>query len=332
MLTVPARWAGQYIILTVVILGIDRDIVTITMGECKLCRLASGVCTVGMRKIHDRTDPACRLYGVTSAATASPKARSRSPPREQRGGPSVSTAQTSRGESSPTSARPLSELSTRKGVVLLYDPDPLDAWIGRGIGETKEGKYVDTETGKVLSKQEGKKYAAYLKRHESRNETARRADKLFHIVDKYLPLQADETRAFVARFPERVHTLLPKVRKIRNKLRQDGGADPATGEFTSQGDSSGHGWRCPFAAYGGGRPRWGMTSKQTTTQPTTAGRGGNLEDPPTKATVKAFWGRGPMSQRARHEVGEYGFSPTACGKRFTKCKATWNVPTTPGEQ
>ncbi|OLQ03179.1 hypothetical protein AK812_SmicGene13887 [Symbiodinium microadriaticum] len=228
--------------------------------------------------------------------------------------------------------RPLSELSTRKGVVLLYDPDPLDAWIGRGIGETKEGKYVDTETGKVLSKQEGKKYAAYLKRHESRNETARRADKLFHIVDKYLPLQADETRAFVARFPERVHTLLPKVRKIRNKLRQDGGADPATGEFTSQGDSSGHGWRCPFAAYGGGRPRWGMTSKQTTTQPTTAGRGGNLEDPPTKATVKAFWGRGPMSQRARHEVGEYGFSPTACGKRFTKCKATWNVPTTPGEQ
>ena len=125
--------------------------------------------------------------------------------------------------------------------MLLYDPDPLDAWIGKVIETTKEGKYVDTETGKALSKQEGKKYVAYLQRHESRNEVARQADKLFHILDKYLPLQADETRAFVARFPERVHTLLPKVRKIRNKLRQDGGTDPATGEFTSQGDSSGHG-------------------------------------------------------------------------------------------
>ena len=82
---------------------------------------------------------------------------------------------------------------------------------------------------------------AYLQRHESRNEMARQADKLFHIVDKYLPSQADETRAFVARFPERVHTLLPKARKIRNKLRRDGGTDPATGEFTSQGDSFGHG-------------------------------------------------------------------------------------------
>ncbi|CAE7240957.1 unnamed protein product, partial [Symbiodinium sp. KB8] len=80
---------------------------------------------------------------------------------------------------------------TRKGV-LLYEPDLLDAWISRKIEKTGEGTFVDKETGKALTKQ------------------ARQADKLFHTVDKYLPLQADETRAFVARFPARVRTLLPK--------------------------------------------------------------------------------------------------------------------------
>ena len=194
-----------------------------------------------MRKTHDRTDPRCRLYGVTTAATQTPKARSRSPPREQRGDPPVSTARRSRGENSSSSARPLSELTgfrTRKGVVLLYEPDPLDVWIGKRIEKTAEGDYVDTQTGEALSRQGGKKYVAYLKRHESRNETARQADKLFHIVDKYLPLQADETRAFVARFPDKVYTLLPKARKIRNKLRQAGEMQPASGESTlpSQGD------------------------------------------------------------------------------------------------
>ena len=48
----------------------------------------------------------------------------------------------------------------------------------------------------------------------------------------------------------------------------------------------------------------GGTSKQMTTHPTTTtGRGGNLEGLPTKDTVKAFWGKGPASQRAHHEMG-----------------------------
>ena len=90
---------------------------------------------------------------------------------------------------------------TRKGVVLLYEPSLLDAWIDRKIEKTEEGTFTDMESGKILTKQEGKQYRTYLKRHESRNEEARQADKLFHTVDKYLPLQADETRAFIARFP-----------------------------------------------------------------------------------------------------------------------------------
>ena len=108
-------------------------------------------------------------------------------------------------------------------MVLLYEPDLLDAWIGRRIEKLEGGSFADMESGKTLNKQEGKSHKAYLKRDTSRNEEARLADKLFHIADKHLPLQADETRAYIARFPAQVKDLLPKARKIRNKLRREGG-------------------------------------------------------------------------------------------------------------
>ena len=97
---------------------------------------------------------------------------------------------------------------------------------------------MDTVTSTALSKHEGTQYRAFLQRHESRNEDARQADKLFHIVDKYLPLQADETRAFAARFPARARTFLPKARKIRNRLRSGMGRDPTTRGTPSKGDSN----------------------------------------------------------------------------------------------
>ncbi|CAE6930267.1 unnamed protein product [Symbiodinium sp. KB8] len=83
-----------------------------------------------------------------------------------------------------------------KGVVLLYDPEPLDVWIDKEIKVTAEGKQVHAESGKLLTKQERGEYKAFLKRHAERNEDARQADKLFHICDKYLPQQADETRKY----------------------------------------------------------------------------------------------------------------------------------------
>ena len=126
---------------------------------------------------------------------------------------------------------------TRKGVVLLYEPDLLDAWIGRRIEKLEGGSFADMESGKTLNKQEGKSYKAYLKRHKSRNEEARLADKLFHI--KYLPLQADETRAYIARFPAQVKNLLPKARKIRNKLRREGGPASTVPPKSSEGGQGG---------------------------------------------------------------------------------------------
>ena len=230
VLALPAGWAGEYDNQTFVIVGIDRDIVTIMVGECKLCRLASGICTTGMRKTHDRTDPMCRLHGVSSAASGPARDRSRTPCQGERKHTPADAPQAAGGNPSSGSAspRPLSEMRgfrTRKGVVLLYDPEPLDVWINKEIEVTAEGKQVHAESGKLLTKQERGEYKAYLKRHAERNEDARQADKLFHIVDKYLPQQADETRAFVARFPTRARTLLPKVRKRRNRLRREGGTE-----------------------------------------------------------------------------------------------------------
>ena len=184
------------------------------------------------------------------------------------------TSSTTRGT---TSTRPLEELSgfrTRKGVVLLYEPDPLDAWIGKGVVQQPGGALVHAETGGALTRRETKQYTAFCQRHTARNEEARLADKLFHIVDKYLPLQADETRAYIARFPGEVRKLLPKARKIRDALRrQRGGSTTAAVEQAKHGGEENPrraedadammGDFPPFPASGGGkiatytcRPAW----------------------------------------------------------------------------
>ena len=103
---------------------------------------------------------------MTSKATTSPRDRARTPPTEgeqrlappapsstRRGSTSTSTSATIRGS---TSTRPLAELTgfkTRKGVVLLYEPDPLDMWIGKKIQKEAGGTLTDTETGATLTKQ-----------------------------------------------------------------------------------------------------------------------------------------------------------------------------------
>ena len=139
------------------------------------------------------------------------------------------------------STRPLAELTgfrTRKGLVLLYEPSPLDKWINKKIQKEAGGTFTDMESRGTLTKQEASQYRAYGRRHTARNEDARLADKLFHIVDKYLPLQADETRAYIARFPAQAKTLLPKARKIRNKLRREAGPQATTHQTAPQGGNS----------------------------------------------------------------------------------------------
>ena len=64
---------------------------------------------------------------------------------------------------------------------------------------------------------------AFLRRHHDRNTVGKKTDKPVRLVDKYLPLQADETGAFVCRFPEQAEALLKRVKKIRRKIRASSG-------------------------------------------------------------------------------------------------------------
>ena len=104
--------------------------------------------------------------------------------------------------------------------MLLYEPDLLDAWIGRRIVKLEGGTFTDMESGKTLNKQEGKSSKAYLKHHKSRNEEARLADKHSRQVPTLASRQDPRVHCALSRAGKK---LLPKARKIRNKLRREGG-------------------------------------------------------------------------------------------------------------
>ena len=193
-------------------------------ARCRLCRYSDGTCTVGLRKVHDRQDPQCRLHGVTSRGNV-PIARCKE---AVGGGCPKQPCKTVGGECGKQSGKlepPLSEMTgfeTRRGLMLLYNPGPGDEWINRLIVKTRGG-WKDTSTGEILNKAQAQAYGKFLRRHRGRNKVGDTADKLVRMVDKYLPLQADETRAYVCRFPEQAESLLKRVKKIRKRLRASQG-------------------------------------------------------------------------------------------------------------
>ena len=286
-------------------------------ARCKLCRYGDGKCTVGLRKIHVREDPQCRLHGVTSQANM-PVAKMAKKAGEGTGSSSRANP-----------IRPLSEMAgfeTKRGLVLLYNPEPGDEWIKRTIVKGPGGGLQDTATGRMLTKAQTKAYESFLRRHHDRNKVGRKADKLVRLVDKYLPLQADETRAFVCRFPRQAAALLKRVKKIRRKIRASSGGDrgstprPSTtpkekkkakkrkGEGSTPEVQSDSLPQCAKSSEtgehvkkGDSPPDWGGGGKnQTTTaklETSCFGRGGALEDLQTAVTVQVFSRSAPMNQR-----------------------------------
>ena len=67
--------------------GRKDKIVKITYGgmakECKPCKFEDGTCTTGFRKQHERTDPNCRLHGVTDRGNSRPRQSSEAAPSNQ---------------------------------------------------------------------------------------------------------------------------------------------------------------------------------------------------------------------------------------------------------
>jgi len=110
----------------------------------------------------------------------------------------------------------MTQFETRGGRLLLFEPERLDAWIGRRI----EKDHFDLATGKPLSKKDATSFEAYHARRLRRSRLGDKVDRYIHLVDKYVPKVSDEARVYIARFPHKVGEVLKQVRKIRKKIRK----------------------------------------------------------------------------------------------------------------
>ena len=195
--------------------------------ECKLCKFGDGACVQGFRKQHERTDPNCRLHGVTDRGTRKLTAID-SRPRQSTEKVAPSEQPPPAGESAQH-PRPLAQLTqfrTKEGNLMLFEPQPMDTWIGKEVLEDEStGGYRDGTTGKPLSKRLAASYLAYRRRHSTRCSMGDEVDKYIRLVDKYQPKVFAEARMYVARFPEEAGICSNRSRKYASWSASRGGGD-----------------------------------------------------------------------------------------------------------
>ena len=170
--------------------------------ECRLCRYAGGRCIPGYKKVHVRTDQACRLHEATTKDNVYAKVR-----QQQQRDPSRSRGEATTpppGGDGP--ARPnldhMVRFVTKKGLGLLFHSGPLDKWIGREVHYEEETERFWETPGEYFNDEMTKSYTAYRGSLQKRRALGRAADKLVKITDKYLPKVTDEARVYVMRFPQ----------------------------------------------------------------------------------------------------------------------------------
>ena len=104
---------------------------------------------------------------------------------------------------------------------MLFEPRPMDAWIGAEVLEDQQaGGFRDMATGKLLSQRRTATYKAFCKRHAQRCRMGDAVDRYLKLVDKYQPKVFAEARIYVARFPQQVRELLKQIKKVRKKVRK----------------------------------------------------------------------------------------------------------------
>ena len=116
---------------------------------CRICRAGGGVCRQGLRKTHERADPACRFHG-SDARDNTAVARGDVARGADQAAPS--------GEGSSEAARPrqhvpfeqMTRFVTKGGIGLHYLPGPLDQWACRDVVE-REGEWHDNQAGRPLN-------------------------------------------------------------------------------------------------------------------------------------------------------------------------------------
>ena len=116
---------------------------------------------------------------------------------------------------------------------MLFEPQPMDTWIGKEVLEDEStGGYRDGTTGKPLSKRLAASYLAYRRRHTTRCSMGDVVDKYIRLVDKYQPKVFAEARMYVARFPEEAGDLLKQIKKVRKLIRKSRGRRRQRGRTT----------------------------------------------------------------------------------------------------
>ena len=149
---------------------LGRDDKTVTIGHgswggrnkkiCRICRAGGGVCRQGLRKTHERADPACRFHGSDARGNTA----------VARGDVARGADQAApRGEGSSEAARPrqhvpfeqMTRFVTKGGIGLHYLPGPLDQWACRDVVE-REGEWHDNQAGRPLNEAEKGEYTQYM--------------------------------------------------------------------------------------------------------------------------------------------------------------------------
>ena len=121
-------------------------------------------------------------------------------------------------KTSRDASRPLSEyvrFETKEGMALLYDPSPLDKWIGKSYKwDSRRQCHVEANTGEVLSAEDSEDFQRYVQRHNERRQTGSQADELVKLVATYNPAVEEELRIYIGRLPGEVRRLLAEGKKV----------------------------------------------------------------------------------------------------------------------
>ncbi|CAE7774695.1 unnamed protein product [Symbiodinium sp. CCMP2592] len=275
--------------------------------QCRLCRQGSGICQQGFRKVHERSDPACRFHGFAERGSGSrPVTQGREPPQQEAGD----------GKTPQIPFSHMTRFTTRGGLGLHFLPGPLDRWGKREIYDAN-GVWMDAETDEPLSQKDAGEYEKYRDRFKTRCKIAATADKVTKIVDKYLPALADETRAHLIRFPQKAGALLTKARQIRKKMRRQRKAkkkktatQPTTTTTPSQGGEEAATEADLRKEHDVEEVDWGSDDSATTSTPPPNPDGGGKQHGEDDAPMSHGRGEEPSSSaaaaatRSHVDVGE----------------------------
>ena len=149
-------------------------------------------------------------------------------------------------KASRDASRPLSEyvrFETKEGMALLYDPSPLDKWIGKSYRwDSRRQRHVETSTGDVLSAEDSEDFQRYVQRHNERRQMGNQADELVKLVATHNPAVEEELRIYIGRFPGGVRRLLAEGKKVYkqpvDKQRHGGAASTQTAELRHRKDKT----------------------------------------------------------------------------------------------